>query len=51
MSLDVQFRMQRATLFDVFGGYYTSVVYEVHSACKKFLHPFQSSCTQAAGLM
>ena len=36
MSLDVQFRIQGATLFDVFGGYYKSVMYEVHSACKKF---------------
>ena len=32
----------------MFGGYYTSVVYEVHSACKKFRNPFQSSRTQAA---
>ena len=32
----------------MFGGYYTSVVYEVHSACTKFRNPFQSSRTQAA---
>ena len=32
----------------MFGGYYKSVVYEVHSACKKFRNPFQSSRTQAA---
>ena len=32
----------------MFGGYYKSVIYEVQSACKKFLNPFQSSRTQAA---
>ena len=32
----------------MFGGYYKSVVYEVHSACKTFWNPFQSSRTQAA---
>ena len=32
----------------MFGGHYKSVIYEVHSACKKFLNPFQSSRTQLA---